>query len=172
MGAKAVKMHLWVQSMPKVIEVHTDSDWAGCKRTRISVSGGVVRLGEAVIKCWSKDQHNLAKSSAEAELYAANLGGEQALGIQTMMRELGHEMTIRVRIDSSAAIGVLQRKGIGKIRHLDVADLWLQTAIRNGRLIIEKIDGSENDADLMTKPLTANGIEAIMERLGNEYKNV
>ena len=99
-GAKRVKMHLWTQSMPTVIDVHTDSDWAGCKRTRISVSGGVVRIGGAPIKCWSKDQHNLAKSSAEAELYAANLGGEQALGIQTMMRELGHEMSIKIHIDS------------------------------------------------------------------------
>ena len=39
LGAKAVKMHLWVQAMPNNIEVHTDCDWAGCKRTRISVSG-------------------------------------------------------------------------------------------------------------------------------------
>ena len=123
LGRKRKKMHLWCQSMPDTIVVHTDSDWAGCKRTRISVSGGVVRLGESVIKCWSKDQHNIAKSSAEAELYAANLGGEHAIGVQTLMREFGHEMKIVVHIDSSAALGVLLRKGIGKIRHLDVADL-------------------------------------------------
>ena len=165
-----MKMHLWVQSMPSTIEVHTDSDWAGCKRTRLSVSGGVVRLGEAVVRSWSKDQKNLATSSAEAELYAANLGGQQALGIQTMMRELGHEMCIRVHIDSSAAIGILQRKGLGKIRHLDVADLWMQSAIIRKKLEVVKIDGSANDADLMTKPLTLNGITAIMERLGNIYE--
>ena len=162
-------MHLWVQEMPENIDVHTDSDWAGCKRTRISVSGGVVRIGGAPIKCWSKDQHNLAKSSAEAELYAANLGGEQALGIQTMMRELGCEMSIRIYIDSSAALGVIQRKGIGKIRHLEVADLWLQKAVREDRMRIHKIDGILNDADLFTKPLTAQGISIIMERLWNEY---
>ena len=151
------------------MEGYTDSDWAGCKRTRISVSGGVVRLGESMIKCWSKDQHNLAKSSAEAELYAANLGAEQALGIQTMMRELGHEMDIKIYIDSSAALGVIQRKGIGKIRNLDVADLWLQKAARDKKLEIYKIDGIYNEADLFTKPLTTQGISAIMERLGNEY---
>ena len=169
LGAKRAKMHLWVQPMPKSIVVHTDSDWAGCKRTRISVSGGIIRLGEAVIKCWSKDQHNLAKSSAEAELYAANLGGEQAMGIQTMMREIGHHMTIEVHIDSSAALGVLQRKGLGKIRHLDVADLWMQKALRDGKLELKKIDGALNDADLLTKPLTANGIWVIVERIGGEF---
>ena len=117
---------MWCQSIPKNIEVHTDSDWAGCKRTRISVSGGVVRLGESMIKCWSKDQHNLAKSSGEAELYAANLGGEQAIGVQTIMRELGHEMSIVVHIDSSAALAVVNRKGCGKVRHARVGQLWVQ----------------------------------------------
>ena len=154
--------------MPESIEVHTDSDWAGCKRTRVSVSGGIVRIGNSVIKCWSKGQHNLAKSSAEAELYAANLGGEQAIGVQTLMRELGHEMTINIHIDSSAALGVLMRKGIGKIRHLDVADLWMQKALREDKLQLKKIDGVWNDADLLTKPLTSHGIDTIMERIENE----
>ena len=168
LGAKRSKTHLWNQPMPKTIDVHTDSDWAGCKRTRISVSGGVIRLGQAVIKCWSKDQHNLAKSSAEAELYAANLGAEQALGIQTMMKELGYHMEIVVRIDSSAAIGILQRKGLGKIRHLDVADLWMQKILRDKKMELTKIEGALNDADLFTKPLTAHAIEAILWRMGSE----
>ena len=50
-----------------------------------------------------------------------------------------------------------------------MADLWLQKALREKRMEIEKIDGILNDADLLTKPLTAHGIGAIMERLGNEY---
>ena len=169
LNCKRCKTHMWVQPMPDTIHVHTDSDWAGCKRTRISVSGGVVRLGEAVTRSWSKDQQTVAKSSAEAELYAANYGGEQAVGMQTMLKEMGHIVSIVVHVDSSAAIGVLQRKGIGKIRHLDVADLWMQTAIRRGRLTVRKIDGSANDADLLTKPLTAHAISAIMERIGTEY---
>ena len=155
--------------MPDTIHVHTDSDWAGCKKTRISVSGGVVRIGQSVVRSWSKDQGNLATSSAEAELYAANLGGQNALGIQTMLREMGHDLKIVVYIDSSAALGVLQRKGIGKIRHLDVADLWMQTAVRKQKLEVRKILGTENDADLLTKPLTGTAIEVIMERLGTEY---
>ena len=161
-------MHLWNQSMLDTIEVHTDSDWAGCKKTRVSVSGGVIRIGGAVVRSWSKDQHTIATSSAEAELYAANFGAQQAIGIQTMLMEMGHKMSIVVHMDSSAALGVLQRKGIGKLRHVDVADLWLQTAVRNKKVEVRKIDGKVNDADLMTKPLTSVAINIIMERLGNE----
>ena len=169
LNCKRCKTHLWVQPLPDTIDVHTDSDWAGCKRTRISVSGGVIRLGCAVVRSWSKDQQTVAKISAEAELYAANYGGEQALGMQTMLKEMGHEARIVVHIDSSAAIGVLQRKGIGKIRHLDVADLWMQSAIRKGKLMVEKVDGAANDADLLTKPLAAHAMHTIMERLGTEH---
>ena len=82
---------------------------------------------------------------------------------------MGHDLKIIVYIDSSAALGVLQRKGIRKTRHLDVADLWMQTAVRKKKLEVRKILGTENDADLLTKPLTGTAIEVIMERLGTEY---
>ena len=91
------------------------------------------------------------------------LEGEQAIGMQTMLKELGHEVKIVVYIDSSAAIG-----GIGKIRHLDVADLWMQSAVQKKKIAVEKIEGAANDADLLTKPLAAHAIEAIMERIGAE----
>ena len=91
--------------------------------------------------------------------------------MQTLMLEMGYKMNIVVHIDSSAAIGILLRKGIGKVRHLDVADLWMQTAIRREKLELAKIEGAANDADLATKPLTGQGIADIMERLGTEYIN-
>ena len=36
-----------------VIEVYTDTDFAGCSRTRTSKSGGCVLLGSHAIKSWS-----------------------------------------------------------------------------------------------------------------------
>ena len=85
------------------------------------------------------------------------------------MKELGHKVQIIVHIDSSAALGVLERKGIGKIRHLVVAESWMQAVIKQGKIYVAKIDGSANDADLMTKPLTRQAIDIIMERIGGEY---
>ena len=48
-------------------DVYTDTDWAGCARTRKSTSGGCLMLGQHVIKCWSATQASLALSSGEAE---------------------------------------------------------------------------------------------------------
>ena len=41
--------------------------------------------------------------------------------------------------------------GLGKIRHLDTQSLWLQEAVKKGRIGINKVKGTENPSDLMTK---------------------
>ncbi len=49
------------------IEVYSDTDWAGCQRTRKSTSGGCLMLGSHLIKSWSSTQQAVALSSGEAE---------------------------------------------------------------------------------------------------------
>ena len=47
------------------------------------------RAGPYVLKHWSKDQGNVAKSSGEAELYAANYGADHGLGLQSLLKDIG-----------------------------------------------------------------------------------
>ena len=49
------------------LTVFTDSDWASCKETRKSSSGGVLMLGRHTLKALSRKQKVIAKNSAEAE---------------------------------------------------------------------------------------------------------
>ena len=35
------------------IEVYSDTDWAGCVRTRRSTSGGCAMIGSHLLRCWS-----------------------------------------------------------------------------------------------------------------------
>ena len=60
-----------------------------------------------------------------------------------------------ILVDSSAALGVVARKGAGKLRHVRVGQLWVQEKSENGELNYKKVKGTENPADLMTKSLTA-----------------
>ena len=68
----------------------------------------------------------MALSSAEAELYALTKGAAQALGLMTLLADLGVEVQAAVHTDASAAIGIVRRSGFGKLRHLNVRYLWLQ----------------------------------------------
>ena len=75
------------------MELYTDSDWAGCRRTRRSTSGGAIKIGAHCIKTWSSTQMPVALSSAEAEYYAMVEGATRAIGARSMAQEL------RVRVE-------------------------------------------------------------------------
>ena len=55
------------------IEVYTDTEWAGCPKTRKSTIGGCVLLGRHTIKSWSSTQPSVALSSGEAEFNGVGL---------------------------------------------------------------------------------------------------
>ena len=70
---------------------------------------------------------------------------------KAMLDELGIKCRVRLLCDSSAAIGIASRTGLGKLRHLEVRLLWLQELVRDKRLTLEKVDGKLNVADALTK---------------------
>ena len=110
--------------------------------------------GTHTLRFWAKTQASIAQSSAESELFGAVRGGVEALGAQTLLSDLGVTCDIRLLLDASAALGILQRRGVGKVRHLDVGALWLQEREAQKRIRLEKVHGEKNPADLGTKYLS------------------
>ena len=152
------------------VDVYTDTDWAGCPRTRKSTSGGCVLLGKHAVKHWSSTQASTALSSGEAEFEGAVRASGQGLGYQALLRDLGVNVPLRVWTDSSAAIGICSRQGLGKLRHLDTHTLWVQQALRTGRVDLRKVDGEKNPADLLTKhSLSRARLLKLVELFGCEY---
>ena len=139
---------------PTVIKAHVDSDWAGCRKTRKSTSGGVLMLGTTAVRGWSTNQAVIAMSSGEVEHYVALKGASNALGYQSMLKDIGLHASVTLYSDSSAARGIIHRVGLGKLRHLETGYLWLQSAVAKKRLQVRKVNGPENPADLFTKHLT------------------
>ena len=78
------------QSHPGGINVWSDSDFAGCQKSRKSTSAGVLMLGGHVIKSWATDQAALALSSGEAEYYAIVKEASVAFGHQVIGGGPGH----------------------------------------------------------------------------------
>ena len=133
---------------------HADSDWAGDKVTMKSTSGGAIYSGQSLIKSWSCNQSVIALSSGEAELYALTRLATQTVGIMSMAADFDCPMRGRIKSDSSAAIAISSRNGLGgKSRHIRVQYLWIQEALREESLTLQKIQTSNNTADLLTKHL-------------------
>ena len=69
-------------------------------------------------------------------------------------------------LDSSAARGVLSRKGVGRLRHLSCKILWMQDLVMQKRLLVRSLMGALNPADVATKRLSAARLESLCYFLG------
>lgn len=113
----------------------------------------------ACLKTWSTTQLVRAISSGEAEYYAALKGASMALGFRSMAADLGENVKIVLRSDSSAALGIGGRQGLGKLRRLETGFLWLQDMSLQKKLSVKKVKGTDNPADLGTKHLKIDDIK-------------
>ena len=154
------------QRAQQIVTSYTDSDWAGCVKSARSTSGGIVTIGEHVIKSYSRQQKIVALSSAEAELYAMVAASAETLGIIAYAKDLGLVMGGEVYGDSTAALGIAQRVGIGKVRHLRTQGLWVQETRLTGRLAYRKVLGSKNPADVLTKHVPGELLQRHLVTLG------
>ena len=108
-------------------------------------------LGSHLLKSWASTQSSIALSSGEAEFHGLVRGAGVGLGFQSLLDDLGCKLGLQIWTDSSAAIGIASRQGLGKLRHLDTHTLWLQHALRANWFSLRKISGEVNPADLFTK---------------------
>ena len=150
--------------MPTTVDLFVDKDSAACKETRRSTSGGAILVGHCLAKHWAKTQTTISLSSGESELHGITFGCAQPLGVQSLMRDTGWSMPT-VHSDATAAIGIARRKGLGKIRHLDVTDLWIQDKIRSKQIKLLKVLGTENVADVFTKHVDRATLEKLLANM-------
>ena len=86
-------------------------------------------LGCHCVKTWSSTQYIIALSSGEAEYYGVMRGASQAIGIKSMLYDMGVDTDIEINTDASAAKGIASRKGVGRVRHIEVHQLWVQEKV-------------------------------------------
>ena len=83
-------------------------------------------------------------------------GVSEAKGVERMMRELCFcsEASIGLVIDAIATEHILHRHGFGKVKHIDVAHLWLQDEVESNMLKVCRVKSEDNLADIGTRALS------------------
>ena len=152
--------------LSNLLTVYTDADHAGCLRTRKSTSGGVILWGKALVKGWSRTQSLIALSSGESELAAVAKAAAEGLGMKSVLNDFSHPVSIEIHSDATAAIGICKRQGLGRVRHLATADLWLQQRVKARELLLFKVPGKDNPADVFTKHKSLPEIMRFMSMMG------
>jgi hypothetical protein len=147
------------------LAVYTDTDFAGCRASRRSTSGGCAMRGRHLLKHWSVTQKVVTLSSGEAELAGVVRGASEGCGLQSLAADLGVVLRFSIHADSSAAIGICRRAGIGRVRHLAVSQLWVQERLRTGSFTLHKVAGEYNPADILTKVVSRTLLDRHLETM-------
>ena len=150
-----------------VLEVFSDADWAADRDTRRSVSGSTIFYGGCLVYSSSRTQKVVSLSSAESETYAAASAVMDAILIHSIISWLLQRMLVMcLYLDSSAARGILSRKGVGRLRHLSCRILWMQDLVSEHKLLVKSVLGAINPADICTKRLSAARLQSLSYFLG------
>ena len=131
--------------IPVEVVSYSDSDWAGCQRSRRSTSGSLITLFSVNLSSTSRTQASVSHSSAEAELYAMTQATIDSLAIKHFIKELkseilSGEVKFTLKMDASAGKTMASRLGISKkSKNIELRRLWIQDILSEGAMSLEKV---------------------------------
>lgn len=138
-----------------------DADWNGCVETSRSSSGYVVMFGGAVV--WSAiRQKRVSLSSMESELMALTHSVQGVIWCRRLLQDLGFTKDTPTRIleDNQSVLDTMKQKRFhGRAKHIDHKFYFVRDEIDNQTLTLEHVQGTENTADIFTKPLNGTTLK-------------
>ena len=151
---------------------YCDSDYAGDLDKRRSTTGYVFTLAKAPVSWKSTLQSTVALSTTEAEYMAVTEAVKEAIWLQGLLGDLGIEQKhVKVHCDSQSAIHLAKNQVYhARTKHIDVRYHFVREILEEGGVIIQKIQTTENPADMMTKVVTAVKFQHCLDLI-NIVKN-
>ena len=147
---------------------YTDSDFAGCRIDRKSTSGSCQFLGRRLVSWYSKKQHSVSTSTAEAEYIAAGSCCAQILWIRNQLRDYGLVLNkIPIFCDNTSAIAISNNPvQHSRTKHIDVRYHFIREHVMNGTVELHFVPTEQQIADIFTKPLDESTFSRLVCELG------
>lgn len=142
---------------------YSDADWAEDRTDRKSISGVLCCVYGAPIIWSSKKQNCVAKSSTEAEYYAAGETIKHLVWLQRLMQDVGMKAInpITLHCDNQSCIKLALKDNTKRSKHFDITYHYVRDVVKSGAITMSYIPTEINPADLLTKPLTRNKIKVM-----------
>ncbi|GJS14915.1 hypothetical protein Tco_0409387 [Tanacetum coccineum] len=146
----------------------SDADYAGCKDTFKSTSGGAQFLGEKLVSWSSKKQDCTALSTAEAEYVSLSVCCAQVLWMRTQLTDYGfHFNKIPIYCDSKSAIAIsCNPVQHSRTKHIAVRYHFIKEHVEMGTIELYFVKTDYQLADLFTKALPVDRFNYLVRRLG------
>jgi hypothetical protein len=157
------------------MEVFADADFANDKDGRRSVSGALVTFNGAPLTWFSRKQSLVATSTMESEFYAAMEATREIVWVRRLISELGIGLDVskyiqsptKLHIDNASAIAFIENDiNHNRTKHIDTDFHYCRSKVKDGTITIHHIKGTENPADVFTKPLGPAAHRAAMKSIG------
>jgi len=142
--------------------LYTDSDWAGDKDSRKSVTGYALFLMECPIVWKSRQQDTVALSSSEAEIIACSEAAKEIKFAVHVLESLGVKVPLPVviRVDNVGAIYMAENAAVSqRTKHVDLRTKFLTQYIEDGFIKIVFVKSEENLSDFFTKNVSGEVYE-------------
>ena len=108
----------------------------------------------------------IANASGDSELYGVIRASTEALGVSTLLEDFGvADIKVSVGMDAIAAIGIVQRRGLNKLRHVELDVLWIQEQQAQRLLPLRKVPRPRHPSDMMTKNVDQAHIDMYLDIL-------
>ncbi len=144
------------------LDLFSDTNYAPGYPTKRAMTCGTSFVDGMPFSCFAKRQAVQSTSSGEAEFYGCESVVNEALGLQGVYEDFDIHLAVNPQTDSTAAIGMIQRRCTGKI----CIHLHLQELIRNDRIgSIEIIKTELNVAEIGTTHLDVANMNELLELL-------
>ena len=157
------------------MEVYSDSDWAGDKNNRRSVTSLMIFLEGVLIHWRSRLQKVVALSSSEAEFYACGEAVREVPFIAQILVFLGVEveLPVQVKIDNVGAIFMSENKtSASRTRHMDTRWHYVNQMQDDGLVKIDFVKSEDNVSDIGTKNVTTETMDRHTPKLITEGKDL
>ena len=151
----------------KKLNIYADSDFSGDTETRRSTTGFLFTIGNAPISWYSKLQHCVATSTAEAEYYALSECAKHALWYMNVVNELNiYTKSVDIYIDNKAAIHNSINQSINRrSKHIDIRYHYIRELINDNKIKLSYIRSNDNVADGFTKYLNGPQMDKFRNNL-------
>ena len=105
------------------IHAYSDSNFAGDKEVRKSISGGIIQISSEPVIWFSRKQSIIAQSTTEAEYVAASMITKEIVWVKRLLDEIGHkiEKPINLNVDNLSAIQLANHPTLSRsTKHIEV----------------------------------------------------
>lgn len=153
----------------EIFLTHSDADLGGNVDNARSTAGFVITVGGGAVMWGSRLQRHVSLSSTESEYTTASATGCEIMWMRDFLDEIGYDISnaSTLNLDSNSALLVAKNpEHQSTMKHVNRNYHWIRERVADGDIQLSHVPGTENVADIFTKPLGFVKFDKFRSMLG------